>query len=462
MRLSVIVSEYLVYVPAAIFCIRRLARLSHLNVWDSWIILVAFLMQPATMLIDHGHFQYNTVMQGLVLGAVTNAYADRLLWCCAFFVGALTYKQMALYFAIPFFAHLLGSSVWSKQYLRLLAIGVVTLVAFAAIAAPLLLTAMYGHYRDPELASTLEPSPLLTQVTSHLLILSKKSSLLYALLLQATQILHRVFPFARGLFEDKVANFWCVLNVVYKLKKIPLPFLTRTAAILTLLGVLPSFVALFAVPQNRLLLPALASGAWAFFLFSFQVHEKSVLLPLLPTTLMLADDGSGDKDPGSGGLAPVTRAWVGWANALGAWTLYPLLKRDELALPYAVLTLLWQYLLGLPPASWELYRPHTPTLPSPVKLLHGSFYVVMLAWHVGEYYLPPPQSKPDLWVVLNCVVGAAGFGICYLWCTWQLYEKSGLLEGFKQKLLKIGQNQVTQESPNGKTNESKKDRRKKL
>ena len=27
---------------------------------------------------------------------------------------------------------------------------------------------------------------------------------------QAKQVLHRLFPFARGLFEDKVANFWCV------------------------------------------------------------------------------------------------------------------------------------------------------------------------------------------------------------------------------------------------------------
>lgn len=32
------------------------------------------------------------------------------------------------------------------------------------------------------------------------------------------QVLHRLFPFARGIFEDKVANIWCVLNVIFKLK----------------------------------------------------------------------------------------------------------------------------------------------------------------------------------------------------------------------------------------------------
>ena len=30
------------------------------------------------------------------------------------------------------------------------------------------------------------------------------------------QVLHRIFPFSRGIFEDKVANFWCASNVVVK------------------------------------------------------------------------------------------------------------------------------------------------------------------------------------------------------------------------------------------------------
>jgi hypothetical protein len=32
-------------------------------------------------------------------------------------------------------------------------------------------------------------------------------------------VLRRVFPFERGLFEDKVANVWCALSVVVKLKR---------------------------------------------------------------------------------------------------------------------------------------------------------------------------------------------------------------------------------------------------
>lgn len=34
------------------------------------------------------------------------------------------------------------------------------------------------------------------------------------------QVIHRIFPVARGLYEDKVANIWCALNVVIKLRNL--------------------------------------------------------------------------------------------------------------------------------------------------------------------------------------------------------------------------------------------------
>ena len=422
MRTSVLVSEYLIYVPAAWFCVRRVARLSQLGIGDNWILFVAFLMQPATMLVDHGHFQYNTVMQGLALGAISNAFADRLLWCCVLFVAALLYKQMALYFAPVFFAYLLGSCIVPEtNLLRFLAIALVTVASFAAITAPHLLLALYDHYRDPLLVVQLERPPLFSFILEHLPLKLKQNTFAYAALLQETQLIHRVFPFARGLFEDKVANLWCAVHTVYKLHHLPTPLLTKAALLLTLLAIAPACAAVAAAPRPRVLLPALAAGAWAFFLCSFQVHEKSVLLPLLPMTLLLADENAG-------GITPGARAWVGWANALAAWTLYPLLKRDGLATPYAVLAWLFAYLLGLPPASWRLYGPVERSLALRTKVLHISFYVAMLGWHVVEKFVAPPEKKPDLWVVINCVVGAAGFGVCYLWCTWQAWEKSGLAD----------------------------------
>jgi alpha-1,3-glucosyltransferase len=163
----------------------------------------------------------------------------------------------------------------------------------------------------------------------------------------------------------------------------------------------------------------LSATAWAFFLFSFQVHEKSLLLPLMPMTVLLA---------GKHGLSKNVRAWVGFANLLGVWTMFPLLERVDLRIPYYVLSLLWAYLLGLPPTSLAVYRQDgQPTWAGfATTSIHFIFYLAMATWHVAEGFLSPPQNKPDLWVVINVGIGAVGFGICYLWCLWNLVTESGI------------------------------------
>ncbi|RYE94197.1 MAG: hypothetical protein EOO77_44480, partial [Oxalobacteraceae bacterium] len=74
MRATVIVSEYLILVPAAVIFIRHMSKLCGITTWESSVALTAVLMQPATMLIDHGHFQYNAVMLGF--SAIAFALGD--------------------------------------------------------------------------------------------------------------------------------------------------------------------------------------------------------------------------------------------------------------------------------------------------------------------------------------------------------------------------------------------------
>jgi alpha-1,3-glucosyltransferase len=38
----------------------------------------------------------------------------------------------------------------------------------------------------------------------------------------AAQVVRRLFPFYRGAFEDKVANLWCSISPVVKLKSLPM------------------------------------------------------------------------------------------------------------------------------------------------------------------------------------------------------------------------------------------------
>lgn len=61
------------------------------------------------------------------------------------------------------------------------------------------------------------------------------------------------------------------------------------AAVATISACLPSLVYLMKTPNNKQFLLALYNVSMAFFMFSFHVHEKQVLLPLLFYGLMIHD-----------------------------------------------------------------------------------------------------------------------------------------------------------------------------
>ncbi|GAM86675.1 hypothetical protein ANO11243_046930 [Dothideomycetidae sp. 11243] len=418
MRATVIVSELLILVPAAIVCVRRLSRLSGVSPWEASIALTAILMQPSTLLIDHGHFQYNTVMLGFMLATIASMMRARPARSCIYFVAALGFKQMALFYAPAVFAYLLGVCIFPRINInRFVQIAFFTVVSFLALFLPLLIGIYSNERRRIPLPSDHEPPPFLRTLPVEV----SEKSIYYPYVLQMGQAIHRIFPFARGVFEDKVANIWCAIHSsgLHKLHQYDSSLLSRAALALTSLAILPPCFVIFLKPR-RLLIPwAFATCAWGFFLCSYQVHEKNVLLPLLPMTLLLASEK---------GLTPNMRAWIGFANTLGSWTMYPLLQRDELRIPYFVLTLLWAWLLGLPPASLSTYFDQQGKRISLITTaIHMVFYLGMVAWHIAEGFVSPPTRMPDLWVVGNAIAGATGFGLCYLWCLWNLISRSGLV-----------------------------------
>ena len=78
------------------------------------------------------------------------------------------------------------------------------------------------------------------------------------------------------------------------------------------------------------LLLCMANSAFAFFMFGYQIHEKAVLLLLLPVTLLA------DAEPFlSAALPPVA-----------AFSMWPLLSRDGLQLAYPATILLFAAVVG--------------------------------------------------------------------------------------------------------------------
>lgn len=113
MRLTVLVSDTLLcMIPTA-----ALLRAIHPRApaWRHGVLTLLAWIAPAPLLIDHGHFQYNSVALGLLVLAVYFMWRGREWSASAAFVASMCFKHMNLYYAPAFFAYLLGRSRMGKH-----------------------------------------------------------------------------------------------------------------------------------------------------------------------------------------------------------------------------------------------------------------------------------------------------------------------------------------------------------
>jgi alpha-1,3-glucosyltransferase len=146
-------------------------------------------------------------MLGLFISSLTLLSLDcpRPILAAVPFVFSLCFKQMALYYAPTIFIYLLSVSFprLTRPNIPLLAsLGTVVIATFSLIMLPFVL-----------------PNPVLDNLRAQNY--SNLTDLEHWRLNQwdlntLQQIFHRVFPFGRGLWEDKVANTWCATNILIK------------------------------------------------------------------------------------------------------------------------------------------------------------------------------------------------------------------------------------------------------
>ena len=231
------------------------------------------------------------------------------------------------------------------------------------------------------------------------------------------QVLTRIFPFDRGLFEDKVANFWCAADVVLKLRqRLAIPALARLCVATTLLLSLPSNIHLFLQPTQRNFVLSLVNTSLIFFLFSFQVHEKSILLAAVPLCLLTYTEDA---------RAAVTRTVLPWLLTITTFSMLPLLAKDGLLLPGLALSVLHltvtDNLEALSSIGRERPRSVSGSAPAPAPLprvtladslitisARASLLGCCLLVVVSEAVSPPAQY-PFLWPLLVCVYSAGHF-----------------------------------------------------
>lgn len=274
MRVSVLATDILIFIPSMLLCLVGIGELLPAAIPTTstsppslntvaratptaalFIPLCIVLCQPGLLLIDHGHFQYNGFSLGLTAACLVALHRRRPLLACVAFTLALNYKQMSLYHSVPIFLYLL-SHTWHTAPSPLSALTAylsyagTVLLTTAALWLPLCITG-WGDGQGAALPSIASWS--VCQDTLH-------------------AVVSRLFPFTRGLFEDKVANLWCTLNPVLRWRTTHTnPIAIPAATAVTLLLLVPLVLPLLRRrPTIRSLALAMTASALAFFLASYQ------------------------------------------------------------------------------------------------------------------------------------------------------------------------------------------------
>ncbi|XP_046567419.1 dolichyl pyrophosphate Man9GlcNAc2 alpha-1,3-glucosyltransferase-like [Haliotis rubra] len=366
MRYSVLAADLVVFVPAVLYYVMSQWRL---GAKEKIFGAMALLLSPGLILIDYGHFQYNGVSLGLALLAMTFLDKGHDLFGSVAFMLALNYKQMELYHAMPFFCYLLGSCFQvslPKGFLKLMMLGLVVII---------------------------------TMVTCWLPFLSDLDS--------ALAVLRRLFPFNRGLYEDKVANVWCSLSVVMKLKQL----IVQEKLVLMCLGstlvmLLPSSLHVLTKPTIENFKLALVNSSLVFFLFSFQVHEKSILLAAVPIAA----------------LAPSFPLPSVWFMVISTFSMLPLLVKDGLLLESVGLTVLYMIVMMYSQQAYTDKQAEGAgkTL---VKILFTLSCLGAGALTVASQVVKAPVRLPDLFPVLISIYSCMHFILFLLYFTYyQLFQ----------------------------------------
>ena len=246
---------------------------------------LSILFSPGLLIIDHIHFQYNGFLYGiLVLSLILARQDSGLLLSGALFAALLCFKHIYLYLAPAYFVYLLRvyclsrRSIFQPRLGNLLKLGTVVFGVLAIALGP------------------------------------------FAYLGQLDQLLVRLFPFSRGLCHAYWApNVWALysfadrvliylgprlglsineeaVNSVTRglvgdtsfavLPEIP----PRTTFILTLVFQIIPLIKLFVKPSWDLFIGAVTLCGYASFLFGWHVHEKAVLLVIIPFSLIALKD----------------------------------------------------------------------------------------------------------------------------------------------------------------------------
>ncbi|KAL1509911.1 hypothetical protein ABEB36_004575 [Hypothenemus hampei] len=274
-RLSVILTDFLY-----IYGVHRVCNALPKG-WNREMVLpVLLITNCGLIMVDHIHFQYNGIMYGILLISISDILNGQHKWSAFWFTILLNMKHIYLYLAPAYFIYLLRhyclnktlsfQSLFSQKLVKnLCELGAIVLGVFTASFLPFI-------YHIP-------------------------------------QVLTRLFPFKRGLSHAYWApNFWALYNTIDKGLSIlnpknisnnrasmtgglvkeyshaVLPTISPIITIsLTIALTLPPMIKLFILNKEPYdFLRCLVLSGLTSFLFGWHVHEKAILMVIIPLCIL--------------------------------------------------------------------------------------------------------------------------------------------------------------------------------
>lgn len=379
MRFTVLIGDLLVFFPGLVissFCISRASKgFSKKEVRDAVqkaTAVVAFCgTLPALILIDHGHFQYNGISLGLFLLSISCFLCEMESFGAAFFCISIYFKHMGLYYGLALFFYLAGRMV------NVLKVHGVLQAMFFALKVLLSIATV----------TIISFGPWLSE---------------WRLMLE---VLSRLFPVSRGLYEDKVSNVWCSISVIFKLNRVLEPeALFSFCGMVTLIASLPFCLAVAVRPSQRRLMLAAGGCALSAYLFSYQVHEKQILIPLIPVSLVF-------------GTYPLLSTWM---SLVATFSIFPLLVREGLVVAYGATLAIHCAIISFIP----FFRPSEQT--RVMRLLELLAALVGVGLNLSLLVGSPPLRAPDLFVLLNTIYACCHLCLMYVVLLYIIWMETDL------------------------------------
>ncbi|XP_025208473.1 probable dolichyl pyrophosphate Glc1Man9GlcNAc2 alpha-1,3-glucosyltransferase [Melanaphis sacchari] len=399
-RLSVIITDFVFYYGSR-KCAQSIALImkstktkkkkeideSNISVFIIELLLIA---NVTLLLIDQIHFQYNGFLFGILLISISHIIKGENYLGAFWFTVLLNFKHIYLYLAPAYFVYLLKHFCLKKKIQfalkRLIKLGVIVLGVFSISFGPFIFNG------------------------------------------QILQVFNQLFPFKRGLSHAYWApNFWALYNtadigakitykdydliknnnsasmtrgLVQEFEHTVFPSITpQITFILTIIFMLPCLYKLWKFNRNPIdFVRCLVLCGLTSFMFGWHVHEKALLLAVIPLTILVFTSTN-------------DCSMFTMLSTISTYSVFPLLFK-----PFEFIT---KSLLLLVNVSFLYNTGKFKSLNRLEKLYLISLGPLLLLTEVGWMILKFDQRYPFLPLMLTSFHNS--IGVIYCWIKYYLY-----------------------------------------